>query len=265
MRSKAAKVMFSQASVILSTGGSMQHGCTPWMCPPAAAWMHPHPSQMHPPDSPPAAWMHPLDAPLLLQHGYTPDAPPATAWMHPLDVPPAAAWMHPHPSQMHPLDSPHAAWMHPLDAPLLLQHGCTPPPPRCTPCYNMDAPPWCTPPATAWMHPHPSHIYPPNAPPCPLQQKIDRQQAVGTHPTGMHTCFIAFCRYLGVDEQLLLFEFKNFQIGVRASVNVTDPNQIRIDASSPYQRNFNISQQTIPQFNTKANRWTMQGQRPIQR
>ena len=38
--------------------------------------------------------------------------------------------------------------------------------------FRKDTPSGCTPPAAAWMHPVPK----------------DRQTAVSTHPTGMHSC-----------------------------------------------------------------------------
>ena len=71
LRSKAAKVMFSQACLILFTRGRVHPGCTPPLCcsmnaPPCCSmdsppWMHP----------PTAAWMHPLDAPPCCMHFYS--------------------------------------------------------------------------------------------------------------------------------------------------------------------------------------------------
>ena len=105
------------------------------------------------------------------------DAPPgctsSTPWMQPLlDASPIGCnphWMHP-------------PWMHPLDAP----------PPRYTP-FPLDASPW--------MHPRPrcsmdvSSLLQHRCTPLPLQHGCtpsptawpDGQQAVGTHPSGMHS------------------------------------------------------------------------------
>ena len=87
------KVMFSQVSVILFTGGRVHTGCTldalprmhPQMQPP---WDAPHTSrcahlgcipQMHPLDAPPP-WMHPLDAPPAPVDAPLLDAPPTSVW-----------------------------------------------------------------------------------------------------------------------------------------------------------------------------------------
>ena len=63
----------------------------------------------------------------------------------------------------------------------------------------LDAPPACTP----MMHPHDAppacipHGCTPSSglTPSPGPQKTDGQQAVGTHPAGMHTCFRNVWRY----------------------------------------------------------------------
>ena len=63
LRSKAAKVMFSQACVILFTGGGMHlHRCSMDTPPPVDA----------PPPHIPPHWMHPPYSPPLMQHGCTP-------------------------------------------------------------------------------------------------------------------------------------------------------------------------------------------------
>ena len=107
------KVMFSEASVILSTiGGRVDAWYT--------SWTHTRPDKL------------PLDT---VPHGHT------LSWTHPPLV--HTLWIHTHPSTPHP------------------------PPPDTPPRHSPRT-------HTPWIHTHTSPY---------------GQLAVGTHPTGMHSCF----------------------------------------------------------------------------
>ncbi len=72
--------------------------------------------------------------------------------------------------------------------------------------------------------------------------------------------FFPVCRNLGVENQLLLFEFATFKIAVRMIVNVIDPRQMELTPNTPFERPSRSEQHYAGK--PEGERWTVYGQKP---
>ena len=70
-----------------------------------------------------------------------------------------------------------------------------------------------------------------------------------------------YCRNLGNDQQLVVFKFDGFKIGRYLTVEVTDPHQVVLEPTAPFQRRKPHSLYQQSETNS-GDSWVVPGQRP---